>query len=99
MVITATDFQLSVNEYFTRLMKGEEIIIERYGKKFAVLVPYERYAASQQDQREVQAEGNRAVANGQDIVEGGGQQSEPVDIPDTLTQAELTQLIKKLLNN
>ncbi len=41
MTISATDFQLRVNEYFTKLMQGEEIVIERYGKKFAKLVPYE----------------------------------------------------------
>lgn len=43
MIITATDFQLSVNEYFTKLMQGEEVIIERYGKKFAVLIPFDQY--------------------------------------------------------
>jgi len=43
MVISATDFQLRVNEYFTKLVKGEEIVIERYGKKFAVLISHEEY--------------------------------------------------------
>lgn len=48
MKITATDFQLRVNEYFTKLMQGEEIIIERYGKQFAVLVPFEEYQKIQE---------------------------------------------------
>lgn len=95
MIITATDFQLRVNEYFTRLMQGEEIVIERYGKKFAVLVAYDEYqkllgqSSSVATQTTNEPVGKVNITNGQ-----ADSKSEA-----TLTSIEVTKLVKLLIAN
>lgn len=51
MKISATDFQLRVNEFFTKLVQGEEVIINRYGKEFAVLLSYDQYQSLKDAQK------------------------------------------------
>jgi PHD/YefM family antitoxin component YafN of YafNO toxin-antitoxin module len=91
MIITATDFQLSVNEYFTKLMQGEEIIIERYGKKFAVLIPYDEYV-SKANQKETPRESTQP----QKIVNLS--KTEDGERPTQgLSNVEVIKLLKRLL--
>jgi PHD/YefM family antitoxin component YafN of YafNO toxin-antitoxin module len=96
MIITATDFQLSVNEYFTKLMQGEEIIIERYGKKFAVLVPYDTYEKSQDlhSDKDEQQVATKKIEVG---VSNSQTASSKLAGEKLLTPEELTKLIKLLL--
>ncbi len=66
MVISATDFQLRVNEYFTKIIKGKDVVIERYGEKFAVLISYEKYKKIVQENK---TEEKRIKVNDQEIIE------------------------------
>lgn len=113
MIISATDFQLRVNEYFTKLIQGEEIIIERYGKKFAVLLPFEKYI---EDSKNAKEKDSKDTKNGKDVDvlanERGEEFTRPEEISakavpvmavnnqeknDTLTPSETTKLLKMLL--
>ncbi|MFW5702981.1 MAG: type II toxin-antitoxin system Phd/YefM family antitoxin [Candidatus Dojkabacteria bacterium] len=91
MIITATDFQLRVNEYFTKLMKGEEIIIERYGKNFAVLVPYDEY------QKMVGGDQNEKGSS--QHVAASDEVPSKTKVGGSLDSGEVLKLLKKLLND
>jgi PHD/YefM family antitoxin component YafN of YafNO toxin-antitoxin module len=94
MKITATDFQLRVNEYFTKIVKGERVVIERYGKEFAVLLSFDDYqrllAKSETNTNDV----NTSTAK----VNYQVSDSEVTPAAtDELTPSELKKLIKLLL--
>lgn len=98
MTITATDFQLHVNEYFTRLMQGEEIIIERYGKKFAVLLPYDQVHNKPVENpgEPVETSPDTSVGILANTVAGRSVVSQPFS-GIALSQDEVTKLIRVLL--
>lgn len=106
MTITATDFQLSVNEYFTKLIQGEKVVIERYGKKFAVLLSYDDYQAlknqldeQKQQLKEVssQEEVSRVSEHDQKISTKEESHSKTDEINLTLDSADAQKLIKLML--
>lgn len=92
-VITATDFQLRVNEYFTKILQGENIVIERYGKKFAVLTPYP-LATSPVVDKEVVVEEKQVPATPAPEVAVAPTTAEL----ETLSASELRKLLRVLLS-
>jgi PHD/YefM family antitoxin component YafN of YafNO toxin-antitoxin module len=109
MTISATDFQLRVNEYFNKLIQGEDVIIERYNNKFAVLVSYEKYLEkfkeesekvgqrekeSQKGSQKASQKEQENQAEHESVIE---QKDSTDENPMQLTQEELMKLLKLLL--
>jgi antitoxin (DNA-binding transcriptional repressor) of toxin-antitoxin stability system len=94
MNITATQFQLSVNEYFSKLSQGEDIVISRYGRPFARLVPFEEKA--EDDVTDETAENSKLSTPKVDIEEVK-EKSETESTAVDLSKSDLVKIVKLLI--
>ncbi len=91
MNITATQFQLSVNEYFSKLSQGEDIVISRYGRPFARLVPFEDKGLNIESDAPVKID--KVSTPNEEVVE----KNEVESITNDLTKDELVKIVKILI--
>lgn len=94
MNITATQFQLSVNEYFSKLSQGEDIVISRYGRPFARLVPFEEKVDKTEDKIQLK---NTKVSTVKEEVEEIAEKDDLESTTNDLTKDELVKIVKLLI--
>ncbi len=94
MNITATQFQLSVNEYFSKLSQGEDIVISRYGRPFARLVPFEEKTEKGTNMAAVE---NSKISTPSEEIEEVKEKSEVETNSIDLSKDELVKIVKLLI--